>query len=203
MAFISFAKANSKFLFNGSIYLIIMLALNFLSNFLQNSSTNMEAFTKKIPLMLLINHFFLPICVLKVYIDKNAKEKKLKEDIQKGLYTKEKSSNLELIYNNPMEALAISALTNKDIICLFFIFLVDYVYNGSLIYNQRNFEKNSELVLSQYYKFIDVLILIIAYKINKKLEFYRHQYFSLAIIIIFGLGKFLTKFFLAKQQMKK
>ena len=198
MAFISFAKANSKFLFNGSIYLIIMLALNFLSNFLQNSSTNMEAFTKKIPLMLLINHFFLPICVLKVYIDKNAKEKKLKEDIQKGLYTKEKSSNLELIYNNPMEALAISALTNKDIICLFFIFLVDYVYNGSLIYNQRNFEKNSELVLSQYYKFIDVLILIIAYKINKKLEFYRHQYFSLAIIIIFGLGKFLTKFFFSE-----
>ena len=77
MAFISFAKANSKFLFNGSIYLIIMLALNFLSNFLQNSSTNMEAFTKKIPLMLLINHFFLPFCVLKVCIDKNAKEKKL------------------------------------------------------------------------------------------------------------------------------
>ena len=198
MAFISFAKANSKFLFNGSIYLIIMLALNFLSNFLQNSSTNMEAFTKKIPLMLLINHFFLPICVLKVYIDKNAKEKKLKEDIQKGLYTKEKSSNLELIYNNPMEALAISALTNKDVICLFFIFLVDYVYNSSLIYNQRNFEKNSELVLSQYYKFIDVLILIIVYKINKKLEFYRHQYFSLAIIIIFGLGKFLTKFFFSE-----
>ena len=198
MAFISFAKANSKFLFNGSIYLIIMLALNFLSNFLQNSSANMEAFTKKIPLMLLINHFFLPICVLKVYIDKNAKEKKLKEDIQKGLYTKEKSSNLELIYNNPMEALAISALTNKDVICLFFIILVDYVHNGSLMYNQRNFEKNSELVLSQYYKFIDVLILIIAYKINKKLEFYRHQYFSLAIIIIFGLGKFLTKFFFSE-----
>ena len=157
MAFISFAKANSKFLFNGSIYLIIMLALNFLSNFLQNSSTNMEAFTKKIPLMLLINHFFLPICVLKVYIDKNAKEKKLKEDIQKGNYTNAKPSNIELIYNNPMEALAISALTNKDVICLIFIILVDYVYNGSLIYNQRNFEKNSELVLSQYYKFIDVI----------------------------------------------
>ena len=198
MAFISFAKSNGKFLFYGSIYLIIMLALNFLSNFLQNSSTNMEAFTKKVPLMLLINHFFLSFCVLKVCIDKKEKKKKLEEDIKKGNYTNAKPSNIELIYNNPMEEQAIRALTNKDVICLIFIILVDYVHNGSLMYNQRNFEKNSELVLSQYYKFIDVLILIIAYKINKKLEFYRHQYFSLAIIIIFGLGKFLTKFFFSE-----
>ena len=175
-----------------------MLALNFLSNFLQNSSTNMEAFTKKVPLMLLINHFFLSFCVLKVCIDKKEKKKKLEEDIKNGNYTNAKPSNIELIYNNPMEEQAIRALTNKDVICLFFIILVDYVHNGSLMYNQRNFEKNSELVLSQYYKFIDVLILIIAYKINKKLEFYRHQYFSLAIIIIFGLGKFLTKFFFSE-----
>ena len=161
MTFISFAKSNCKFLFYGSIYLIIMLALNFLSNFLQNSSTNMEAFTKKVPLMLLINHFFLSFCVLKVCIDKKEKKKKLEEDIKNGNYTNAKPSNIELIYNNPMEEQAIRALTNKDVICLFFIILVDYVHNGSLMYNQRNFEKNSELVLSQYYKFIDVLILII------------------------------------------
>ena len=51
------------------MYLIVMIGLNLLSTIIQNSSQNLKAFTKKIPLMLLINHFFLLFCGIKRIVE--------------------------------------------------------------------------------------------------------------------------------------
>ena len=195
---ISFTELNWKFLLFACVYLAIMFILNFMSYILKNSSPNMAIFTKKIPIMLFINHFFLSFCVFKLVINIIEKKIKINEEIKKGTYAKERGNQIELIYENPLEAASKRNLNTKDIVFLFFILLIDYMYNVSLMFNQKNNEENSELVLSQYYKFLDVLILLLFFKINKKTQFFRHQYFSLAIIIIFGLGKFLSNIYFNK-----
>ena len=39
------------------------------------------------------------------------------------------------------------------------------------MFNKKNYEENSELVLSQYYKFLDVLILLLFFKLKTKIHF--------------------------------
>ena len=44
------------------------------------------------------------------------------------------------------------------------IFL-DYLYNASLMYYQKKYEENTDLVFSQFYKFMDVLFLLLFFRL--------------------------------------
>ena len=145
--------------------------------------------------MLFINHFFLSFFVFRIVVSLIERKKKINKEIAKGNYTIEKRHDIQLIYYDPIE----SSFTTKSAVFLFLILLVDYMYNVCLMFNKKNYEENSELVLSQYYKFLDVLILLLFFKLKTKIHFWRHQYFSLAIIIIFGLGKFLSNIYFNKK----
>jgi len=186
MALIRLAKPNCKFIIYSLIYLTLMLLLNGLSFIPENSNKNMKAYTKKIPFMVLINHIFLLLCVIKKLFENNEKK-------QKG----EQNDENNLIFNKPEDDLKV--VTTKDNILLLVTLTFDCAYNVSLMIDQKHFEDKTESVISQYYKFLDVLILLIFFQCSKKINLDKHQYFSLAIIIISGLGKFLINFFFNKK----
>ena len=170
------------------MYLIVMIGLNLLSTIIQNSSQNLKAFTKKIPLMLLINHFFLLFCGIKRIVEciKDKSKDKSKDKIindEKGL-----------IYNEPKELDPMDT-TSKDQFIIIGTFLLDGIYYGLITINQKQYEKKTELVISHYYKFLDVLFLFFIFKIYKKIRSYSHQYFSIAIVMISGFGKFISNIY--------
>ena len=180
MKFISFTKANWKFLIFAVAYLVIMLLLNFMSFYLENLSTNMENISKKIPLMISINHFFLVFLAIKKCIDDRKDKKKIiKEEPQT-------ESKIELIYDPNNNELRLS---KRTIILVFVMFFLDYLYNGLLMYYQKKYKENASLVFSQFYKFLDLFFLLLLFKFFAKCSVYNFQYFSLSIIIISGLGK--------------
>ena len=191
MKLISFTKSNFTFLLYSLLYLLIMLLLNFASSYLQNLNKNMEEIAKKIPLMLLINHFFLSFCIFEKVI--KSKKKTEKKAIHNQNIIDENQSRKDLIYNAPENDVKI--LTNKKLVLFFSMFILDYFYNASLMYYQKKYEENTDLVFSQIYKFLDVLFLLLLFKLFEKIQFYKHQYISLSIIIISGLGNFFIRIF--------
>jgi hypothetical protein len=164
MKLISFTKSNWKFLLYSLVYLIIMLLLNFMSIYLQDYSENMQKITKKIPLMLLINHFFLIFCIIsKIIRDLKWKKKKAEEnEIQKKFNSRISPGQVELIYNAPEDNMN---LTNKTVIVYLSMIILDYLYNASLMYYQKKYEENTDLVFSQFYKFMDVLFLLLFFRL--------------------------------------
>ena len=117
----------------------------------------MKAYTKKIPFMVLINHIFLLLCVIKKLFENNEKK-------QKG----EQNDENNLIFNKPEDDLKV--VTTKDNILLLVTLTFDCAYNVSLMIDQKHFEDKTESVISQYYKFLDVLILLIFFQCSKKIN---------------------------------
>ena len=96
------------------------------------------------------------------------------------------------IYNAPEDNMN---LTNKTVIVYLSMIILDYLYNASLMYYQKKYEENTDLVFSQFYKFMDVLFLLLFFRLVNKIRFYKHQYISLAIIIISGLINYFSKIY--------
>ena len=181
MKLISFTKSNWKFLLYSLVYLIIMLLLNFMSIYLQDYSENMQKITKKIPLMLLINHFFLIFCIInKIIRDLKRKKKKAEEnEIQKKFNSRISPGQIELIYNAPEDNMN---LTNKTVIVYLSMIILDYLYNASLMYYQKKYEENTDLVFSQFYKFMDVLFLLLFFRlVNYFSKIYFEEKFNIEI----------------------
>ena len=161
MALIRLAKPNCKFIIYSLIYLTLMLLLNGLSFIPENSNKNMKAYTKKIPFMVLINHIFLLLCVIKKLFENNEKKQK-----------REQNDENNLIFNKPEDDLKV--VTTKDNILLLVTLTFDCAYNVSLMIDQKHFEDKTESVISQYYKFLDVLILLIFFQCSKKINLDKH-----------------------------
>ena len=183
MKLLSFTKTNWKFLIFAVAYLVIIFIINFISLYLHNLSKNMENINKNIPLMLLINHFFLIFCVILKLIEKRKKAKADKKILKEEDQNENKNN---LIYNVPeMEG---KGMGKRTFLLMLVILLFDYLYNGLLMYYKKKFEKNSSFDFSQFYKFFDVLFLLVLFKFLAKSSVYNFQYLSLGIIIISGIG---------------
>ena len=98
----SLENLNCKFILYSVMYLIVMIGLNLLSTVIQNSSQNLKAFTKKIPLMLLINHFFLLFCGIKRIVE-CIKDKSKDKSKDKIINDEENSNNHNLNENIDQE----------------------------------------------------------------------------------------------------
>ena len=72
--------------------------------------------------------------------------------------------------------------------------LLEFIYDTCLLIYQKIEEEQSELVLGEIYKFMDILFLLIFFRVFHKILFYKHQYISLIIIILTGLARFFRVF---------
>ena len=69
------------------------------------------------------------------------------------------------------------------------IFL-ELIYDASLTFYGNINAEFSDLVLEEIYKFMDILCLLLLYRLMHKIMFYKQQYISLIIIILMGLIRF-------------
>ena len=185
MKLISFGNIDQKFLIYVLVYIIIILSLNFLSILLQDTDVSTK---DNIPLMLIIIHGSLILFIfLECWLRKTTANKKPKEDKKEKENNQKNITKIIYIYNKPKKA-----NVNQFLILILMIFL-DYIYDAGLMYYQKRYENKPELVFGEIYKFFDVLFLLAFFRLFHKIFFYKHQYISLSIIIIMGLGKFFGK----------
>ena len=183
MKLISFGNIDQKFLIYVLFYIIIILSLNFLSIILQDTDVSTK---DNIPLILIIIHGSLILCIImECWLRKTIANKKPKEEEKES--NEKNSSNIIYIYNNPKKA------NINQFLILILMIVLDYIYDAGLMYYQKRYENKPELVFGEIYKFFDVLFLLAFFRLFHKIFFYKHQYISLSIIIIMGLGKFFGK----------
>ena len=69
--------------------------------------------------------------------------------------------------------------------------ILELIYDASLTFYGNINAEFSDLVLEEIYKFMDILCLLLLYRLMHKIMFYKQQYISLIIIILMGLIRFL------------
>ena len=177
MKLISLGNINKKFFRLAYFYLAVILFLNITSYILNY----MEASIDNMPLLLIICHCPLLLCIFE-------------EDYFKKKSTDKKRESVSII-NNKINYLSdnYTPYNKKKLIILILMIILDYIYDAGLIYFQKIKAKESELVFSEIFKFMDTLFLFIFFRVFHKIIFYRHQYISLFIIILMGLIKFSYK----------
>ena len=177
MKLISLGNINKKFFRLAYFYLAVILFLN-ITSFVLNY---MEASIDNMPLLLIICHCPLLLCIFE-------------EDYFKKKSTDKKKERVSII-NNKINYLSdnYTPYNKKKLIILILMIILDYIYDAGLIYFQKIKAKESELVFSEIFKFMDTLFLFIFFRVFHKIIFYRHQYISLFIIILMGLIKFSYK----------
>ena len=184
MKIISFGYIDRKFLLYSSIYIVIILTLNTISMILKNIDDSIKKILKNIPVMLIIIHGSLIFAIIfECYLRKSVKTKMPNKEIKND---EENKNGIVYIYNEPKKE-----NVKENFFLLILMIILDYIYDGGLMFFQKNLE-DSELVYGEIFKFLDVLFLLIFFRLFHKILFYRHQYISLFIILFMGLGKFLV-----------
>ena len=182
---IAIGKINIRFLVYSLSYIITQILLNSITFSFKLKFVDLKI--KNIPLILIITHssliFFIIIeCrVRKLFNKKETNENELKDSKRKG-------KELKLIYNKSKK------VNIKEPLNLILMILLELIYDTSLLAYQKKEEEQSELVIAEIYKFMDILFLLIFFRVFHKILFYKHQYISLIIIILTGLARFFRVF---------
>ena len=182
---IAIGKINIRFLVYSLSYIITQILLNSITFSFKLKFVDLKI--KNIPLILIITHssliFFIIIeCrVRKLFNKKETNENELKDSKRKG-------KELKLIYNKSKKG------NIKEPLNLILMILLELIYDTSLLAYQKKEEEQSELVIAEIYKFMDILFLLIFFRVFHKILFYKHQYISLIIIILTGLARFFRVF---------
>ena len=182
---IAIGKINIRFLVYSLSYIITQILLNSITFSFKLKFVDLKI--KNIPLILIITHssliFFIIIeCrVRKLFNKKETNENELKDSKRKG-------KELKLIYNKSKK------VNIKEPLNLILMILLELIYDTSLLAYQKKEEEQSELVIAEIYKFMDILFLLIFFRVFHKILFYKHQYISLIIIILTGLSRFFRVF---------
>ena len=182
---IAIGKINIRFLVYSLSYIITQILLNSITFSFKLKFVDLKI--KNIPLLLITTHssliFFIIIeCrVRKLFNKKETNENELKDGKRKG-------KELKLIYNKSKK------VNIKEPLNLILMILLELIYDTSLLAYQKKEEEQSELVIAEIYKFMDILFLLIFFRVFHKILFYKHQYISLIIIILTGLARFFRVF---------
>lgn len=208
MALIGCGVFNKKYIYIIIIYAVAMILLSFDLFFIY---TKLDKFdnpdrNNNVLLTLFINNFgqifgFIPELVLKNYYF-NSNERKSegkseeKSEIKRllSIFKKEKENNnkslaIEYIFNDYSDQIGF-----KDIIFIFsgaiLLLIVDYI---KIIIQIKNQEIGDQLILNEQYNFVILICIIIFAYLFYKMKFYKHQIYSVLIIILLGIGRYLIK----------
>ena len=184
MRIISIGNIDKKFLIFSLIYVIIIVALNILSL----AFRKIKLRPSNIPLILIMSHGFLIFFVIFECILKKSMKKKVKEEIINQRNTIDEESEKKLIFNDS------NKVDIKNFFILVFMIILELAYDTGLLCYQKVKHDQSELVLGEIYKFMDILFLLILFRCFRKIIFYRHQFISLIVVIVTGFSRFFQVF---------
>ena len=197
MAIIACGTFERKYIQFFLSYAIIMLLLAMTLYFIYGNITNIENYSN-ILLTLFISNFGLIFCYIPEIITKKLVSDKKEEknnNKKQRLFQQFKKDNkklaIEYIFNDFSDR-----ITVKDIILIFMssimLLVIDYIKISIQI---KNVEKGDQLILNEYYNFVILLFIVIFAYFLYKMKIYKHQIYSLLIIIILGLFRYLLKIF--------
>lgn len=184
MRIISIGNIDKKFLIFSLIYVIIIVALNILSL----TFRKIKLRPSNIPLILIMSHGFLIFFVIFECILKKSMKKKVKEEIINKRNNIDEESEKKLIFNDS------NKVDIKNFFILVFMIILELAYDTGLLCYQKVKHDQSELVLGEIYKFMDILFLLILFRCFHKIIFYRHQFISLIVVIVTGFSRFFQVF---------
>ena len=184
--YISFGECNKKylviffiFLITGSIEYFLIYYIDKITFYKSKIRTN-----KLLPSTLIyIGQFlcFIPIIISKKYNNKKSSAKNYKSPIE-----------IVYIFNNSN-----NFITFKDkilIIIVCFLTLINDIINILINY----LIKIGNILFNQEFYFMEYLLLFLISKSIFKLNYYKHQNYSIIFIILFGLLKYLAKLYSEK-----
>ena len=184
--YISFGECNKKylviffiFLITGSIEYFLIYYIDKITFYKSKIRTN-----KLLPSTLIyIGQFlcFIPIIISKKYNNKKSSAKNYKSPIE-----------IVYIFNNSN-----NFITFKDkilIIIVCFLTLINDIINILINY----LIKIGNILFNQEFYFMEYLLLFLISKSIFKLNYYKHQNYSIIFIILFGLLKYLVKLYSEK-----
>ena len=158
-----------------------MIAINIVSYYIQKGKAEPE----NILLILIISHGSLIFFILfECWLRKTISKKIPSEDKSKG--KSESKKILKYIYHDNNK----KKLDVKKFLILLLMIILELIYDASLTFYKKINSEYSDLVMEEIYKFMDILFLLLIFRLMHKIMFYRHQYISLFIIILMGLIRF-------------
>ena len=120
------------------------------------------------------------------------KEERLNKKKTFTLFKKEKKNlAIEYIFNDFSEQIQIKDLIFIFICCLLLLFS-DYI---KLLIQMKNEKKGDQLILNEQLNFAELFFIIIFAYFFYKMKFYKHQIFSVLIIIFLGVLRYLIKIY--------
>ena len=184
MALISFGIINKKYFKILLAYLASSIIYILLSKFLYNFFFDENIY---IIYNILSTYFGEFLCFIPVLILKKKKESSNSKEIS----NKKNYNNhlIKYIFNNPLD----KSLSNKELVTLFVFCLLSLLYTFLLniikLINKKNNEKN---INNDYIFLSPFLSLIISIYVFKE-KFYKHQYYSVIIITLIEIIKFVIE----------
>ena len=182
MKLISLGKIDEKFYLYIYVYIIIKALLSSVSFFLNYAKVSI----KNVPLIILINNGSNIFFGIPAYFIRKANSKKIIKEKE----VVNDNNKIEYLYNPPMKESNV-----KNVIILFFVILLDYIYISSLVIFQIKNNGQNVLVFNENLKFLILFFLFLICRIFDKKLFYRHQYISLIIILLSGFMRYFASIF--------
>lgn len=186
MGFIGFGEFNKQYILIFISYFLISQILFILLNYcIYNDSNTATQNISLLPLTSYIGYFlcFIPHIIINIfYLNKKYKLPKIRDHRKNKLV-------IEYIFNDLSDR-----VTLKDIISIFLVSIILLIVDFIKVIIQIK-SKTGKIIFNDQYYFIELVFLCLFSYLFYKIKFYRHQYFSLGIIMVIGLFRFIIKYF--------
>lgn len=188
MNLISIGSIDQKYKAYFMLYILFGLSVNELFVVINQliNKENKENEKVNIALNIIIRNAF---CIFFIIPEIINNKKDLNQKIE--FKSNEKDENeIVYIYRKPQREITI-----KNLIILILLEIFQYIYNFASISYEIKLKDHFKLYSIDGYISLDILYLLLIYKISNKVNFYRHQYLSLVIMAAMGLVRYLIRIF--------
>ena len=196
MAIISCGVFDRKYIYFILSYALIMILFATTLLIINGNLEDVKIYNNVL-LSLLLSNFGLIFCYIPELITKKLVSDKKEKNINRNntfkfqLFKNEKKKlAIEYIFNDFSTKIAV-----KDMIFIFICSLLLIVIDYLKIFIQKQNVEEDQLILNEQYNYIQLLFIVIFAYFFYKMRFYKHQIYSILIIIILGIIRYIIKIF--------
>ena len=143
-------------------------------------------------MLIIIHGSLIFYIILEYWRNKLISKKVSNNEINEGNYNR-----IIYLYNLPQKK------NIKKLVVIILMIILDFIYDAGIMYYHKKYEDHSDLVFGEMYKFMDVFFLHFFFLLFHNITFYKHQYFSLFIILLMGLVRYFVMEFYVEESNKK
>ena len=195
MGLIACGEFQKKYIYFFLFYSCSMVILVLILYYIYGDLTNKENYNNILLNLFVANFgsifFFIPELIINKYLFEK-KENNLIKTSTFSIFRKEKTKlAIEYIFNNSS-----NKVTFKDILLILFCSILILIIDSIKIYIQiKNDEQKDQLILNGQFNFVELFFILILGYLMYKMRFYKHQIFSITIVIILGIFRYILRIY--------